>query len=249
MKYLILSDIHSNLEALRSVLLRAYSVRDNALIVLGDLVGYGASPNEVINIIREFNPYKIIRGNHDKVSAGLDDGYNFNPIAFQAATWTQEKLSIENLLYLSGLMKGPLDVDSKFDIVHGSPWDEDYYILSYMDASKAFSVMDKDLCFFGHTHIPIVWSLKGDRIEFLVIKEYDDGVYEFILDEGKKYMINPGSVGQPRDRNPKASFALYEPEERKVTFFRVDYDIKAAQSKIIEAGLHSFLAERLARGI
>lgn len=248
MKYLILSDIHSNLEALQSVLQRAYSLKVDALIILGDLVGYGASPNEVTNIVRKLDPHKIIRGNHDRVSAGLDTGYNFNPIALHAAIWTQENLSLENIQYISGLMKGPLSVDSQFDIVHGSPWDEDYYILSYVDASKAFNLTDKDICFFGHTHVPIVWSLNGDRIELVTIDEYDDGIHQFFLDDRKRYMINPGSVGQPRDGNPKASFALYEPENKKVTFFRVDYDIKTAQLKIIEAGLHKFLAERLSYG-
>jgi len=249
MKYLILSDIHSNLEALQSVLLEVYSVRFDKYIVLGDFVGYGASPNEVLGLIRK-KQIIAIRGNHDKVAAGIESGFDFNYIAMDAALWTQENITIDNKRYIAGLAQGPISVDDDFDIIHGSPWDEGFYLLNERHTLRAFNAITKDLTFFGHTHIPIIWSFDAEiaETEAILVKEGEDGKFEYSLDRGKRYLINPGSVGQPRDYNPKASFAIFDSDEYKITFARVSYDIKASQAKIIEAGLHEYLANRLSVG-
>ena len=250
MIYLILSDIHSNVEALRSVLLEVISVHIDKYVILGDLVGYGASPNEVIRSVKKMAPAAVIRGNHDKVAAGLSSGSGFNYIARDAALWTQAKLSNENREYIADLPRGPVDIDGLFDIIHGSRYDEDYYILESSEALFEFRRSDRKLTFFGHTHIPVVWVFDDNEKTIKPeICEYDDyGKYECLLDRDKRYLINPGSVGQPRDIDPRASFAIYDTKDAKITFFRINYNIESAQQKIIRAGLDQFLAERLAIG-
>jgi len=250
MIYLLLSDIHSNIEALRSVLLESISANIDKYIVLGDLVGYGASPNEVVRSIKKMNPSVIIRGNHDKVSAGLSSGYGFNQIARDAALWTQAKLTNEYREYIVNLPRGPVIVDGLFDIVHGSHYDEDYYILESSDALFEFKRSEIGLTFFGHTHIPIIWILnrRENTIEFNICEYDNNGKYDFFMEKGKSYLINPGSVGQPRDRDPRASFAVFDADNMKITFFRITYDIESSQQKILRAELDEFLAERLAIG-
>jgi len=245
MKYLILSDIHGNLEALQSALLEVKSVKIDKYIVLGDLVGYGASPDEVVSVVRKMNPIVAIRGNHDKVAAGLSSGYDFNYAARHAVLWTRAKLSNENRDYIARLPQGPAEVDGLFDIVHGAPWDEDYYIFRWQQAHAALRQSDKQITFFGHTHVSVIWALDDKELKGEAI--HDDR-YEYSLEEDKRYLINPGSVGQPRDFNPKASWAILDTDEMKVQFFRIEYNIEGAQSKIRQAGLDEFLADRLAVG-
>jgi predicted phosphodiesterase len=250
MKYLILSDIHSNLEALQAVSLKILSTKIDKYVILGDLVGYGASPNEVVEIIKKKSPLVAIRGNHDKVASGLSDGRGFNHIALEADLWTQEILSSENKKYIADLPKGPINVDGLFDIMHGSNFDEEYYIDNDGDAIRAFQESNENLLFFGHTHIPIIWVL-DEQEGTIEIDFFSDELQirsEYSLQEGKRYLINPGSVGQPRDRIPESSFAIFDSNEMKVTLFRIKYNIKTAQDKIIRAGLDEFLAERLAIG-
>ena len=245
MKYLILSDIHGNLEALQSALSHVEGMKFDKYIVLGDLVGYGASPNEVVNLVREMDPLVVIRGNHDRVACGLADGSDFNHAARDAALWTYEELVPENRDYVSLLPHGPVEVDGLFDIVHGAPWHEDYYIFQWREAYAALQRSDKALIFFGHTHIPIIWTLGDGMIGGQGIT---DGKYEYPLEKGKRYLINPGSVGQPRDSNPQAGLAILDTDEMKMQFFRIDYNIEGAQKRIRRAGLDRFLAERLAAG-
>ncbi len=251
MNYLILSDIHSNLEALQSVLLEIVYKKIDKYIILGDLVGYGASPNEVVNIIRKRDPKVIIRGNHDKFAAGLENGSDFNYIAHEAALWTQSVLNSENREYITNLQKGPVDIDNLFYIVHGSPWDEDHYIFESHEALTALSKLDKNIIFYGHTHIPIIWSFDENKreLEVIYIKTDEDGKFRFSLSKDKRYLINPGSVGQPRDYNNKSSFAIFNSDSMIIDFFRINYDIGEAQRKILYAGLNKFLAERLAVGM
>ncbi len=246
MKYLILSDIHGNLEALQSALMEVSFIKIDKYVVLGDLVGYGANPNEVVSRVRKMEPIVAVRGNHDKVAAGLENGHDFNYAARDAALWTRSQLSPENRDYVARLPQGPAEVDGLFHIMHGAPWDEDYYIFMWRHAWAAFQRSDRKLSFFGHTHVPVIWTLDGETLEGEAIP---DVYYEYSLEESKRYLINPGSVGQPRDRNPKASLAFLDTDEMKVQFFRMNYSIESAQKKIREAGLDTYLASRLAVGM
>ena len=160
MQYLILSDIHGNLEALQAVLEAAPEVDE--VICLGDLVGYGASPNEVIEHLSRQQHLTVIRGNHDKVAAGIESGDQFNNDALQAAIWTKEQLSSEHREFLAQLPSGPCSIHGHFEIAHGSPIHEDQYIFDPLSAQEAFQHLETDLCFFGHTHIPVIFFRPSD---------------------------------------------------------------------------------------
>ena len=189
MRYLILSDIHSNDDALAAVLARVRRKRFDRVVVLGDFVGYGANPNQVIDRIREIRkPKRMIRGNHDKVVCGAESGDLFNPVALSAARWTSEKLTPRNRRFLELLPIGPLAVDGAFTICHGSPRDEDAYIFTDFDAYLSFREMEGSVCFFGHSHIPTVQH------------------YRSVL------MVNPGSPTDPR-REPRPSYAIVTADE------------------------------------
>lgn len=246
MRYLILSDIHSNEEALAAVLARAGRRRHDRVVVLGDFVGYGADPNAVIHRVSRIRKRKtMIRGNHDKVVCGLDSGELFNPVALKAARWTTGELSAASRRFLELLPVGPIEVDGAFVICHGSPRDEDAYIFSDYDAYLNFTFSDATVCFFGHSHIPSVFSLEPHGIRVDVVR--GDRV-RVRLKRDCRYLINPGSIGQPRDRNPAASFAFYDTEERTVTFERVPYDVEKTREKIHRAGLPGMLGDRLLMG-
>lgn len=246
MRTLILSDIHSNDEALAAVLARVRRKKFDRVTLLGDFVGYGANPNQVIDRIKKIRRQKaMIRGNHDKVVAGLDPGDLFNPIALAAARWTAEKLTPQSRRFLETLPIGPAPVEGGFLICHGSPRDEDAYIFSDRDAFLNFREYETPVCFFGHSHIPSVFTLEphGIRVEVVV------GVrVRLKLHRERRYLINPGSVGQPRDRNPAAAYAIYDSAERVVHFDRVPYDAEKAREKIHRAGLPGMLGDRLLVG-
>jgi predicted phosphodiesterase len=243
--YLILSDIHSNLDALDAVLASAEGQWDR-LLVLGDLVGYGGEPNGVIDRIRALNPVAVIRGNHDKAACGIDDASNFNQIAKYAAMWTGEMLTDDNREYLRALPTGPVMIDERVEICHGSPFDEDHYIFDGDDAQKAMATSERQLCLFGHTHLPVVFKTDGRTFEGFV----PDGEAPLLiaLQSGLSYLVNPGSVGQPRDGDPRAAFALYRPDIFTLELRRVPYSVDAAQRRITVAGLPASLANRLAVG-
>jgi diadenosine tetraphosphatase ApaH/serine/threonine PP2A family protein phosphatase len=245
-RYLILSDIHSNLEALEAVLSHASALGFEKAVVLGDLVGYGADPNAVVDRVRLLPGLTVIRGNHDKVVSGQDTGEEFNELALSSCRWTREHMTQENLHYIAQLPAGPQRVDDRFSIAHGTPLDEDAYILSELDAAVVFADLHDDICFFGHSHIPILFSFDPDAgIAFNYPTLDEEG---FRLEQGKRYLINVGSVGQPRDRNPKAAYGLFDLESRTVFLYRVFYPIAETQRKIVQAGIPSFLAERLKWG-
>ncbi len=246
MKYLIISDLHSNLEALSAVLAQVKRKRFDRVLVLGDLVGYGANPNQVIDIIRRMKQAVVIRGNHDKVASGLETGENFNRAAMQSALWTRQKLTHDNRSFLARLPQGPVVVDGEMVVSHGTPIDEDAYIFSDYDAYEVFQAFDFRICFFGHTHLPVIYAVNNQRL--YTFRPNGDRVKIDLVD-GFKYMINPGSVGQPRDKNPLASFAIFDSESRTITFKRVEYSIPKTQDKIMKAGLPSSLANRLAVGM
>lgn len=243
MRHLVLSDIHANLPALEAVLDAARNEWDEAL-VLGDLVGYGADPNAVIDRVRDLHPRAIIRGNHDKAACGLDSGEQFNQTARYAAQWTERQLTPPNREYLRGLARGPIEIDERLEICHGAPFDEDHYIFDAADARRAFDVRHRPVCVFGHTHLPAVFtagpvSLTADLPEGARrTLAFEDDVW---------YLVNPGSVGQPRDGDARAAFAIYD-SDGAFEFRRVTYDVAEAQRRISAAGLPQSLANRLAIG-
>jgi diadenosine tetraphosphatase ApaH/serine/threonine PP2A family protein phosphatase len=234
------------------VLNRVKRKRFDRVVCLGDFVGYAADPNKVLDRIRTLQRSTVsIRGNHDKVVAGIDSGDMFNPPALYAARWTSERLSKENVEFLKRLPVGPTLVDDLFVVCHGSPLDEDAYIFSDFDASMNFVHMNRlardiNICFFGHSHIPSIFTLEQDGIRVEAVR---GGRARLKLEPGKKYLINPGSVGQPRDRNPKASYAIFDADEATVHFDRVAYDVQATRKKIHRAGLPAMLGDRLVVGL
>jgi len=245
MKYLILSDIHSNWEALSAVLARVKRKRWDKVVFLGDLVGYGANPNQTVDMVRALKPLQAIRGNHDKVCSGFENGEMFNRVALQAAQWTQQRLTKSNLKWLYQLPEGPAVVDGAFAISHGTPIDEDAYIFGEIEALNVFRQTDFPLCFFGHSHFPVVFGLSPDAIHTMLTTS---PTFRIRLEPGMRYLVNPGSIGQPRDGNPLASFAMYDSDAKTVTIYRVPYRVEKTQKKILDAGLPSPLADRLALG-
>jgi predicted phosphodiesterase len=245
MKYLILSDIHSNKEALTAVLSFVRRKRWDKVVFLGDLVGYGANPNQAVDILRSLKPFVGIRGNHDKVCSGIEEGELFNRIALEAAMWTRRKLTRTNLQWLKALPQGPVTVDDHFAISHGTPIDEDAYIFGEIEALNVFRHTQSRLCFFGHSHFPVIFALSPDAITTILTIAPS---FRFKLREGVRYLINPGSIGQPRDGNPLASFAIYDSDQQTVAIHRIAYRVSETQQKILKAGLPKPLADRLAIG-
>jgi diadenosine tetraphosphatase ApaH/serine/threonine PP2A family protein phosphatase len=246
LRYLILSDIHANVDALDTVLAAAPSATWDRLLVLGDLVGYGAEPNAVIERILALDPLATIRGNHDKAACWIETAAEFNHIARAAAMWTFEALTAEHRMYLQRLPEGPLSIDDQVEICHGTPFDEDHYIFGLEDATLALDAAARPVCFFGHTHLPVVYQRTQEMDSPLV--PVSDGMVQVDLHPGDRYLINPGSVGQPRDGDPRAAFATYDTESRALTLRRVDYPVDEAQRRILDAGLPLSLAQRLAIG-
>lgn len=249
MRYLIIADMHGNWDALVHVLEDARQHGFDKVLVLGDLVGYGATPNEIVEELGRLDePYQAIRGNHDKVVSGIDDGLNFNPTALAAARWTSEALTAENLAFIRQLPQGPVRIDDDLLICHGSLLDEDEYLLAALDAVESLLSVPDRLTFFGHTHIPSLFSYRDeDGHAEVAVLEGEEVVVD--LDEGTRYMLNPGSVGQPRDRDRRAGYMIYDTDRQRVILRRLEYPIEQAQEKIRAAGLPDMLAERLAVGI
>lgn len=240
MRYAIISDIHANLEALETSLKKIDESGVDHIICLGDVVGYNASPNECANLIRE-REIPTIMGNHDAVACLLEEPWGFNPVALAAALWTREQLSDVNLEWLQGL---PGQIRTQhFLAVHGAPGDRDMYLFSWEDVIPHLPVMNDNgcsLCLFGHTHTPGIFSADG------VYTVEEDGKFE--LGGGKAFFINPGSVGQPRDGDPRAAFGILDTDKNVYEQVRVSYPVEMAYSRVLEAGLPPFLAERLTLG-
>jgi predicted phosphodiesterase len=246
---LIIADMHGNWDALVAVLQDAKIRGYDEVLVLGDLVGYGATPNEVVEELGKLDSaVHVIRGNHDKVVAGIDDGMNFNPTALQAARWTAEALSDENLSFIRDLPQGPVRIQDDLLICHGSVLDEDEYLLAALDAVESLHSVEDQLVFFGHTHIPSKFAYRQEDggVEVAVL-EGEEVIVS--LEEGTRYMLNPGSVGQPRDRDSRAGYMIYDTEAHQVTLHRLVYPIEQAQERIRAAGLPDILADRLSIGI
>lgn len=247
MRYLVLSDIHANIDALEAALEAACSDGYERVLVLGDLVGYGAEPNVVVERIRGLNPLAVIRGNHDKVAAGLESADGFNPTAQRAATWTRDALTEANLAYLRALQQGPVVIDDMTLICHGSPVDEDTYIFGEADLVEALTVSTRQVCLFGHTHLPMAAVLTDDRRLDLIFHGPRDR-QSVRFEANWRYLLNPGSVGQPRDGDPRASYAVLDTEAREIQVNRVVYPVQQACDRIIAAGLPKILGQRLLLG-
>jgi diadenosine tetraphosphatase ApaH/serine/threonine PP2A family protein phosphatase len=245
-RYLILSDIHANIDALDAVLDASPAETWDRALVLGDLVGYGAEPNAVIDRVRALDPLVVIRGNHDKAACGIDDGSNFNAVARLAAQWTGTALTPDNRTYLHDLPKGPAQIDDSVEICHGAPFDEDHYIFDGTDAEAGLESASRPLCLFGHTHLPVVFALTAGLLDGLVPAGDDDTLVE--LKAETRYLINAGSIGQPRDGDPRAAFGIYDSSARTLLLRRVVYPVEAAQRRILAAGLPASLANRLGIG-
>ncbi len=242
MRIAIISDVHSNLHALMAVLEEIEKRNPESIFSLGDLVGYNAFPNEVLDIITE-RSIPSIMGNHDIVCCGLENPIWFNSAARIASLWTRKKLSEEKKRYLCSLPNDQM-IREKVFAVHGSPVSRDDYIMDLMDALNSFQHLpDKSIqvCLFGHSHIPAVFSDRG-------ASEESAGPGKHNLGTRNRHFLNPGSVGQPRDGDPRASFAVLDTEEPSFEIIRVAYDVQAAAQAVLKAGLPQFLAERLQVG-
>lgn len=244
MRVAILSDIHANSEALDAVLAHMEPRRVDAVWFLGDAVGYGGDPEHVLDWMAGAELPGAVRGNHDKVVGGLEEPDTFSPIARDAALRTRDLISPQARERLRQLPRGPALVTDDVGLCHGSWTDEDYYIFAPSDAHATFQHMDCSTLFFGHTHRACIYAqYNGGTVEL----PYDSGA-EVILRDDARYLVNPGSVGQPRDRDPRAGYALFDPDERRLALFRVPYDVQAAQTKIVSAGLPEMNAMRLSEG-
>jgi len=244
-RYLILSDLHANLQALDAVVAETTGRYDQALCC-GDLIGYGADPNPIVEWVRA-NCKQVVRGNHDKACTGLDDLAWFNPVARNAALWTQRTLTPENAEYARALPKGPLIVES-FELVHGSPYDEDEYVLAADEATQAFGYLERRLTFFGHTHVQGGFIWNQSRVETIARTSLRSDSQAMEIDPLCAYLVNPGSIGQPRDGDPRAAYVLYDSDACMLTYYRVAYDVAGAQKAIRNAGLPDILADRLLVG-
>lgn len=242
MRVLIVSDVHSNLEAFQSVIDDAGRGKGfDQVWSLGDLVGYGPDPGECIDTIRRYDT-RAVAGNHDLAATRKLSVESFNMYASKAALWTADRLTADQAAYLGGL---PLKTELEdFTVVHGSPRDPIWeYVVTSAAAMASFLHFDTSRCLVGHSHIPFICRAQEDRAVFL----------DFPLDTPvslgtDRLIINPGSVGQPRDGDPRASYAIYDSDEGAVYHYRAEYDIPKTQEKMSERGLPQYLADRLTYG-
>jgi predicted phosphodiesterase len=244
-RFLIISDTHANWPALETVLADADGKYDQ-IVCCGDLVGYNPDPGRVLEWTRE-RAVCVVRGNHDKVVAGIDSLEWFNEVAQIAARWTIAQLSEEQLTYLRELPAGPVKLD-QFHIWHGSPRDEDEYVTGAREAGPAFDALELPLGFFGHTHLQGVFFSKHRRMGSAGGVPKTEREIAIELEPDVLYIVNPGSVGQPRDGDSRAAYALYDSEQKLVTLRRVVYPIEKTAEAIMSAGLPDVLAQRLAYG-
>jgi diadenosine tetraphosphatase ApaH/serine/threonine PP2A family protein phosphatase len=243
-RYLILSDIHANLQALEAVLADAAAIGYDEVLVLGDLVGYGGDPAAVMARTFALEPRAIIRGNHDKVAAGIESAELFNDVARTSIEWTRSVLSAGAIAQLAALPKGPTCVGDDLEICHGSPFDEDYYLFDANDAARAVDAASARICLFGHTHVPAVFTHEDDRLTSAPDLPDD----ELRLPRKGPALINVGSVGQPRDGDPRAGYGLLDAARWTIRLRRLAYDVEGAKARILEAGLPPWLAFRLSQG-
>ena len=265
MKYAIISDIHGNLEALNASLEICQQEKVESYVCLGDVVGYNANPKECLDIVRQLPGLVIVKGNHDEYASNNDDEMEgFNPHAKAAVFWTRQQLPPEDLKWLSELPMRLTIKGTNMTIVHATLDGPDAwgYIFDAHHAADNFSYQFTQLCFCGHSHVPVAfskhpialrpgrsieeipgWASVGDGTD-----PHSADMIALTLEPGVKYLLNIGSVGQPRNHDPRASFAIYDTEAKKVCRYRIPYDIETTQKKIRAAGLPERIALRLARG-
>jgi len=242
---LIISDLHANLHAVDAVLADARRRGYDRAVCLGDLVGYGAHPNEVIERVRDLAPWRMVRGNHDKAACGVTDGDAFNEVAREAILWTRQALSTANRDYLLGLPAGPLEAGGLL-LSHGSPLDEEDYIMGDSDAVAVMAGLSDPLMLFGHTHFAGVFlALPGGPLRPVGLGR--GGIMR--VPAGARALFNPGSIGQPRDRDPRACYAFHDEADNTFEVVRIAYDVEGAREAIVAAGLPAPLERRLALGI
>ena len=239
-KIAVLGDIHANLDALEVVLADARAQNVNEFICTGDVVGYNACPNECCKLVRELG-CAVVQGNHDHYCAFEESLEDFHHLAAAVVAWTRRQLSSDNAAWLRSLpytamVKGIQVVHSTLDMPEH--WG---YVFESVEAEPSFSYQKTQACFHGHTHVPVVFEH-----QFGTVGRLEPGTIELRL--GRKYFVNVGSVGQPRDGDPRASYVIYDPKARKISYRRLEYDIETAQGRIRRAGLPERLATRLAIG-
>jgi predicted phosphodiesterase len=238
----IIADLHANLEATLAVFSKLDTIGPDKVVCLGDLAGYNANPNEVIDIVRE-RQIPTVMGNHDAVACGLEKPWFFNKNAREAVKRHAEWIRDDNKRWLA-MSHEQLLLDDKCLAVHGSPRDRDDYVLDWLDAMRQLEFLDHSdviVCFFGHSHRSSLFAEKGHDTPAGMSDRYS-------LSAWNRYLINPGSVGQPRDRDPRAAFGLFDTDSWSFEFYRVEYDVEAAAQKVLQAGLPVELATRLAKG-
>ena len=246
MRYLILSDIHANVTALEAVMAAAEG-RWDKVICLGDVVGYGPDPNEVVDRVRKMD-VSIIRGNHDKAGSGLANADDFNPVARAVALWTRDQLRGENREWLEHLPAGPLAMDG-FVMVHGAFRDEDEYVFAPAQAIDSLLDAPAQITFFGHTHLQGGFTLHDNKVGVLHLRPIAGDLYSTLtIEDDTVYLLNPGSIGQPRDGDPRAAFVIADLEKKTVEFWRVPYEVRPVQDRMIDAGLPGPLVTRLGLG-
>ncbi|MBN2311897.1 MAG: metallophosphoesterase family protein [Candidatus Hydrogenedentes bacterium] len=238
----IVADLHANLEATQAVFKEIDIRKPDKIVCLGDLTGYNANPNEVVDFVRE-REIPCVMGNHDAAVCGLEDPWFFRAAAKKAIEWQFDKLSDDNRRWLSSCPEQVV-FRGNYLGVHGSPSSRDDYIIDWLDAMRQLEFLngrEVNACFFGHSHRPSFFSEKGNATPGNTgnIRQ---------LHPSNRYFINPGAVGQPRDRDPRAAFGLFDLQRMTFEFCRVEYDIETCQKKIMQAGLPGELARRLARG-
>ncbi|HEY4284727.1 MAG TPA: metallophosphoesterase family protein [Chthoniobacterales bacterium] len=239
MRFAIFSDVHSNLEALEAVLQDAEEHGATSHVCLGDVVGYNANPHECVQRLREMD-CPIVKGNHDEQASLAESSRDFNELAEHAIEWTRANLTTDDKDWLRDLRFQRQVRD--FTIVHATldtpaQWG---YVFNNLDAAASFTYQHTAICFFGHTHVPMAF-IRDDGVRRLTFEQMS-------IETGRKYFINVGSTGQPRDGDWKAAYCIYDSEKNIVELHRVKYDLDASQKKIIKAGLPRLLAERLALG-
>ena len=244
MRYAVLSDVHANLEALEAVLKEIDGRGVDRIVSLGDIVGYNANPNECLQILLD-REVPTIMGNHDAVACGVEQPLEFNPIARAAVLWTRDELRPELREHLRKL-PDERNLSDTIRLAHGSVVHRDHYLMSRRDILENVARMHAvspplRILFFGHTHHQVALSCDGEDLSLISSSR-------FTLREQDTYLINPGSVGQPRDQDPRAAFLIYDEEARTVEFVRLAYDISACARKILNAGLPVELADRLSKG-
>lgn len=239
MKYAIISDVHSNLEALERVKAELDRLKPDQIMCLGDVIGYGANPSECLKLVREMSR-EIVMGNHDRAIEDIELREEFNDWAHEAIRWTAGVLSTGEKAEIRRFVPIVIDRAENVTWTHGSAHEpeEFHYLFKPAEARRSFKALETDICFFGHTHIPSIFEAESPEGRYLTA-----GMYR--LQKGRRYLINPGSVGQPRDRDPRLGFAFFDSGELTLEIVRLDYDNQKAAQKIRKAGLPAYLADRL----